>query len=84
MSLNNKKSKLKTFLHWIQVAFSLFLCIQWPLWLSGGYLDTIYLKIATFIAAYGSFIAGLWWNIKNQYGWKSWKEIWKQIISKKH
>ena len=83
MKLNNKKSKFKTFLNWAQVVFSLFLCIQWPFWLSDGYLDTTYLKIATFIAAYGSFIGGLWWNIKNQYGWKSWKEIWNHWTEKK-
>ena len=83
MSLDNKKSKFKTFLNWAQVVFSLFLCIQWPFWLSDGYLDTTYLKIATFIAAYGSFIGGLWWNIKNRYGWKSWKEIWNHWTKKK-
>jgi len=51
--------------HVTSIAALLFLgtmCILWPGWLSAGYLDTWYLKIATFIAVYGAFAANLiWW-----------------------
>ena len=40
------------------------MCICWPFWLQDGYLDTWYLKIATFIAAYGGFSANLVWYIR--------------------
>jgi hypothetical protein len=40
-------------------------CILWPKWLINGQLDSWYLKIATFIAAYGGFIANLIWYIQH-------------------
>jgi hypothetical protein len=75
---------MKDFLHIFQIILMLTFCILWPSWLKNGYLDSLYLIIATFIAAYGGFIASLYWYIKNSFKWKSWKEIWKQITSKKH
>jgi hypothetical protein len=38
--------------------------ILWPFWLANGYLDSWYLKIATFIAVYGGFTANLVWYLQ--------------------
>jgi hypothetical protein len=38
--------------------------ILWPFWLVDGYLDSWYLKIATFIAVYGGFTANLVWYLQ--------------------
>lgn len=38
-------------------------CLLYPKWIREGYLDTPYLKIAVFVAAFGGFIANLWWMI---------------------
>tara|TARA_B100001287_G_C22376125_1_gene386567 strand:+ start:104 stop:331 length:228 start_codon:yes stop_codon:yes gene_type:complete len=75
---------MKEFLNIGQLILCLTFCILWPSWLKDGYLENSYLIIATFIAAYGGFIAGLYWYIKNKFKWKSWKEIWNKITSKKH
>jgi hypothetical protein len=49
------------FIHLFQIIFSLITCCLYPLWYMNGYLDTLYLKIAVFIACYGSFIGGVIW-----------------------
>lgn len=41
------------------------MCVLWPGWLRDGYIDTWYLKIATFIAVYGGFTANLVWWIQH-------------------
>jgi hypothetical protein len=38
--------------------------ILWPFWLVDGYLDSWYLKIATFIAVYGGFTTNLVWYLQ--------------------
>ena len=50
--------------HLFQVVLCLFFCIKWPSWLVEGYLDSMYLKVATFLAAYGGFVGSLIWYIK--------------------
>jgi len=53
--------------HVTSIAALLFLgamCVFWPTWLRDGYLDTWYLKIATFIAVYGGFVGNLMWYIQ--------------------
>ena len=55
---------LKNAFHLYQVLFCLFLCIQWPFWLRDGYLDSLYLKVGTFVAAYGGFVGSLVWYIQ--------------------
>jgi drug/metabolite transporter (DMT)-like permease len=40
------------------------MCVLWPFWLFNGYLDSWYLKIATFIAVYGGFVANLMWYLQ--------------------
>jgi len=42
------------------------MCVLWPFWLMNGYLDGWYLKLATFIAAYGGFTANLIYYIQNR------------------
>jgi len=59
----NKNMK-KHFIHVIQILFMLVMCILYPFWWSNGYLDTMYLKIATGIASYGGFIASLIWYLQ--------------------
>ena len=54
-----------------QVNVMLFFCVKYPGWVIDGYLDTMYLKIAVFVAAYGGLIATIVWlykDIKNK-GW---------------
>ncbi len=73
---------MKDLLSVIQLLLCGTFCILWPSWLKEGYLDSTYLIFSTFIAAYGGFIAGLYWFIKHKFKWKSWKEIWKEITGR--
>jgi hypothetical protein len=53
--------------HVTSIAVILFLGamgVLWPTWLRDGYLDTWYLKIATFVAVYGGFVGNLVWYIQ--------------------
>ena len=43
------------------ITLSLVACFLYPKWIREGYLDTPYLKIAVFVAAFGGLIANLWW-----------------------
>ena len=47
------------------------LLLAYPKWLTEGYLDSWYLKIAVGTAVYGGFIAALVWVIKDvkRRGW---------------
>jgi hypothetical protein len=40
------------------------MCVLWPFWLTNGYLEDWYLKITTFVVAYGGFTANLIWYIQ--------------------
>ena len=40
--------------------------ILWPFWLANGYLDSWYLKIATFIAVYGGLAANFVWYFQSR------------------
>lgn len=73
---------MKDFLSVAQLLLCGTFCILWPGWVKDGYLDSTYLVISTFIAAYGGFVAGLYWFIKYKFKWKSWKEIWKEITKR--
>ena len=53
----------KHFIHVAQIIFMLIMCILYPVWLSKGYLDTTYLKIAVAIACYGGFLGSLFWYL---------------------
>lgn len=46
---------------WFSIGFGLMGSILYPYFLSEGYLDTWYLKIAVFIASYGGLIASIVW-----------------------
>jgi hypothetical protein len=50
----------------LSIVFLGIMCILWPFWLTNGYLDSWYLKIATFIAAYGGFVVNLVWYFQNR------------------
>lgn len=43
------------------ITLSLVGCLLYPKWIREGYLNTPYLKIAVFVAAFGGLIANLWW-----------------------
>jgi len=55
---------IKHAFHLLPLLLCLGFSILWPFWLMNGYLDTLYLKIATFIAAYGGFAGNLVWYIQ--------------------
>ena len=44
-------------------SLALFACICYPFWWKRGYLDTRFVKIAAFIAAYGGLFANILWII---------------------
>ena len=71
MSLKNKKSKFLRILDVVGLAVAFNFCIAYPKWLTEGYLDSWYLKIAVGIAVYGGFVAALVWVIKDvkRRGW---------------
>jgi hypothetical protein len=50
----------------LAIVFLGVMCILWPFWLANGYLDSWYLKISTFIAVYGGFVANLVYYIQNR------------------
>lgn len=55
---------LNRIFHLSTIALMLFFCICWPFWLKNGFLDTTYLKVATFIATYGGAAANIVWYLK--------------------
>lgn len=55
---------IKHLFHLLPIFLCLGFSILWPFWLIDGYLDNLYLKIVTFIAAYGGLTANLIWYIQ--------------------
>jgi hypothetical protein len=55
---------IKHIFHLLPILLCLSFSILWPFWLTDGYLDTTYLKVVTFIAAYGGLIGNTVWYIK--------------------
>ena len=50
----------------LSIVFLGVMCILWPFWLANGYLTDWYLKITTFITAYGGLAANLVYYIQNR------------------
>tara|TARA_B100000674_G_C37667908_1_gene835616 strand:+ start:405 stop:620 length:216 start_codon:yes stop_codon:yes gene_type:complete len=71
MSLNNRKFLFRRVMDFASIALLLAFCILYPGWVKDGYLDTLYLKIAVAIAAYGGLIANVVWIYKDvkRRGW---------------
>lgn len=55
----------------LTILLTLSFSVLYPFWLVNGYLDTMYLKIAVAIAAYGGFIGNVVWLYKDikRRGW---------------
>lgn len=55
----------------LTILLTLSFSVLYPFWLANGYLDTMYLKIAVAIAAYGGFIGNVVWLYKDikRRGW---------------
>ena len=72
MDLNKLKPSFGRIFDLMSIILMLFFCVKYPGWVIDGYLDTMYLKIAVFVAAYGGLIANIVWlykDIKNK-GWQ--------------
>lgn len=71
MSLNNRKFLFRRVMDVASIVLLLAFCILYPSWVKDGYLDTLYLKIAVAIAAYGGLIANVVWLYKDvkRRGW---------------
>jgi len=46
---------------WLSILLCLIGSILYPIWLTQGYLDDWYLKIAVFVACYGGLIVSSMW-----------------------
>ena len=71
MSLNNNRFILLRIFDVASILLMLTFCILYPSWVKDGYLDTLYLKIAVAIVAYGGLIANVVWLYKDvkRRGW---------------
>lgn len=71
MSLNNKRFILLRVFDVASILLMLTFCVLYPGWVKDEYLDTLYLKIAVAIVAYGGLIANVVWLYKDvkRRGW---------------
>jgi hypothetical protein len=71
MNLSNLKPSAGRIFDLASITLMLFFCVKYPSWFSNGYLDTIYLKVAVAVAAYGGLLGNIVWLYKDikRRGW---------------